>query len=1020
MAEQTFRSPGFFEQEIDISTREQSPVGTPAGIIGTSLKGPAFVPITVGSFPDFRTKFGDLDPKKFGPYAVREFLKHRTAVTYLRVLGAGANDTSSDIEATRAKGTVKNAGFSLTSSEVVDDSLGRHNGAVQFLVAKHFVSASEAVGYPSLTQNDSVGTSTDNFASLVRAMVLMPSGTRMMVLNGTGETFSHTANDQATVTSAGLFKLVISSSTPAFSTGDGLSGLRILTASLDPDNSNYIGKILNTDPDRFVEEEHLLYADFTVENELATVSTESDSIAITSGSLLTSEVSGDTAVIFRNLFGRFDTRYTTPTTTRFISQPYGSTEYDLFRFEALDDGAYSNSKYKIAITDLKKSSNPANPYGTFSVSVRKWDDNDTDQQVLERYPNVSLDPRSQNYIARAIGDKKAFYNFDADSADDRRIVISGKYPNRSNYIRVIMEPGVEKRSVPDGALPFGFRGIEALKTSDTLTDNPVVALPGEGDVLSRRLAFAAEDAAGGVLSGSIVPPLPFRFKVTKGAVSTSGGFTGKPGIGELVDNRLHWGVKFERLPKSGTVSNAIYNSNAGSRANPLIESYTRFLGIKKLDALVTGSGADKFNNNKFTLAKVAFSNGAVADLTASVREHAKEMAYIRNGVPDVTGFRITDSSLDRITLATLVALTSSAEFNRFSEFTKYTTVLGGGFDGFNVLDPNASRMNDQAASSDTGGGAASSFVSPGLSSNVGGVGQNNNAVKSYRAATDIMTDPFTVNTNILTIPGMRDSFVTDYASTKVREYALAMYILDPVSYDEDGVRLFDSSTAKPDVRKTKEQFNGRAIDNSYVATYFPDVFIDDPVNKRRVKVPSSIPALGALAFNDKSSYPWYAPAGFNRASLDFVTNVEVRLNKADRDSLHDARINPIATFPRQGYVVWGQKTLQQAQSALDRVNVRRLMLEIKKQVIDIAQRFVFEQNTASTRQRFIKLVKPPLGLIQTQSGIERFDIVMDESNNTSEDIESNRLNGRIIVTPTRTFEFVAVDFIITNSGVSFN
>jgi phage tail sheath protein FI len=247
-----------------------------------------------------------------------------------------------------------------------------------------------------------------------------------------------------------------------------------------------------------------------------------------------------------------------------------------------------------------------------------------------------------------------------------------------------------------------------------------------------------------------------------------------------------------------------------------------------------------------------------------------------------------------------------------------------------------------------------------------------------------------------------------------------MYILDPVSYDEDGVRLFDSSTAKPDVRKTKEQFNGRAIDNSYVATYFPDVFIDDPVNKRRVKVPSSIPALGALAFNDKSSYPWYAPAGFNRASLDFVTNVEVRLNKADRDSLHDARINPIATFPRQGYVVWGQKTLQQAQSALDRVNVRRLMLEIKKQVIDIAQRFVFEQNTASTRQRFIKLVKPPLGLIQTQSGIERFDIVMDESNNTSEDIESNRLNGRIIVTPTRTFEFVAVDFIITNSGVSFN
>ena len=113
MPEQTFISPGFFEREIDLSQRQQAPLGVPAGIIGTAERGPAFVPITVGSMPDFKTKFGELDPKRFGPYAVNEFLKHRTAVTYLRVLGAGANDTSSDIETTRLQGTVRNAGFVL-------------------------------------------------------------------------------------------------------------------------------------------------------------------------------------------------------------------------------------------------------------------------------------------------------------------------------------------------------------------------------------------------------------------------------------------------------------------------------------------------------------------------------------------------------------------------------------------------------------------------------------------------------------------------------------------------------------------------------------------------------------------------------------------------------------------------------------------------------------------------------------------------------------------------------------------
>ena len=184
-------------------------------------------------------------------------------------------------------------------------------------------------------------------------------------------------------------------------------------------------------------------------------------------------------------------------------------------------------------------------------------------------------------------------------------------------------------------------------------------------------------------------------------------------------------------------------------------------------------------------------------------------------------------------------------------------------------------------------------------------------------------------------------------------------------------------------------------------------------------MPASIAALGALAHNDSVAYPWFAPAGFNRGSLNDVINTKIRLNTEDRNVLYEAKINPIANFPNGGYVIFGQKTLQQSRSALDRVNVRRMLLEVKRIVSDVANKLIFEQNTPSTRSRFVSQVTPLLSVIQSQQGINQFKIVMDSSNNTREDIEQNRLNGKIILVPTRAIEFIAVDFIITNSGVSF-
>lgn len=1044
MAEQTFRSPGFFEREVDLTQRTVEIEGIPAGVIGTSTLGPAFVPVTLGSFVDFERKFGTLKKDLYGPFAVREWLKNRTAVTFVRVLGAGANgsdsDTASnDLAVTATQGTVKNAGFRIKGTAVhAEDS--RHEGSIQFIVASHDVNENEAAGYPLFTDSDSFDTSTS--IRLVRAMIMTATGSRIQILDHNQNYGNSAASDDIAKIKSytnsledGTFKLVLSSALGStFGNDESNAGIKIYTASLNPTSNFYIGKFLNTNPDLFQEEQHLLYADFPVEDELArvTYNGSAGTVAVTSGSAGTSNSSGDTGLSFRDAFGRFDTRYQTARTTSFISQPFGTKEYDLFHFESLDDGSVGNKRVKISISDLKRSTNPKNKFGTFTVLVRDYSDTDTNLKVLEQFPLCSLDPRSENYVANKIGDLKVYYNFDADTESERRINVEGKRSNKSRYVRIVMNSQVEDRLIPDETLPFGFRGLPLPKTTDSLTDDGSSLASG----FSRsRLAMVGTGVASEPLSGSILPPVPFRFKATRGAVNNSSpGFTGAPGSLEIADSRYFWGTKLEKLPLTGTIGNAVLQSNASSTKNPLIESFGKFLGIEKLDTLVTGSGADEFNNNKFTLAKVAFYNqiavssnieSSIASvITGAADDHMKEAAYLRNGALEYKNYTILDDvgSIQRVTFATLMAARSEKYFNRFTNYAKFTNIMYGGFDGLNILDKDNRLMNDIAASTEAGGKANvanGTFTHQNLhaDSNAGS-GKQNNIVAAYRTAAKVLTDPFVSRANVIVVPGIRDPFVTDHVSDLTREYSQGIYLMDIPMYDDNGNRIFNTSTL-PNVQETIDSFEGRGIDNNYVATYFPDVVINDDINNTSQDVPASIAALKALGYNDSVSYPWFAPAGFNRGALGNVLNSRVRLNAEDRNILYEARINPIANFPNGGFVIFGQKTLQQDRSALDRVNVRRMLLEVKRIVVDVANKLLFENNTPQTRARFVAQVTPLLGTIQAQQGVDQFKVIMDSSNNTDIDIEQNKLNGRIIVVPTRAVEYIAVDFIITNSGVSF-
>ncbi len=209
------------------------------------------------------------------------------------------------------------------------------------------------------------------------------------------------------------------------------------------------------------------------------------------------------------------------------------------------------------------------------------------------------------------------------------------------------------------------------------------------------------------------------------------------------------------------------------------------------------------------------------------------------------------------------------------------------------------------------------------------------------------------------------------------------------------------------------------VDSSYAATYWPWLQTIDPDTAGQVWVPASAMMPGVFAFNDRAGEAWFAPAGLNRGGLSTVLRAERSLTNGNRNELYTKNVNPIATFPNTGVVVFGQKTLQKKASALDRVNVRRLLITLKSFISQIADNLVFEQNTTATRNNFLSQVNPYLASVQQRQGLYAFKVVMDDSNNTPDVIDRNQLVGQIFIQPTKTAEFIYLDFNVMPTGATF-
>ena len=280
----------------------------------------------------------------------------------------------------------------------------------------------------------------------------------------------------------------------------------------------------------------------------------------------------------------------------------------------------------------------------------------------------------------------------------------------------------------------------------------------------------------------------------------------------------------------------------------------------------------------------------------------------------------------------------------------------------------------------------------------------------YTTAITLLGNKEEFKYNYITVPGLIKDFATHtsnisslMANSQQRGDTLAIIDLE----DYQSTLLEVTNEAK-------------TINNSYVAAYWPWVQVLDPSTGQQVYVPASTLIPSVFAFNDAAAEVWFAPAGTTRGVMSTALRAERKLTKTNRDDLYKANVNPLTTLPTTGVTVFGQKTLKKKKSATDRINVRRLLIELKNQIDNIAENLVFEQNTIRTREDFISQVNPLLSSIQQRQGLADFKVVMDESNNTPEVIDNNQLVGAIFIKPTKTAEFISLNFNITSTGTDFS
>ena len=738
-----------------------------------------------------------------------------------------------------------------------------------------------------------------------------------------------------------------------------------LVCSFNPESPNYFSKVLNTDPTKIESRGHYLHASWDIDPAVA----KADRTGLTlvgngaasenyAAFCLHSSANRKAEANNSPNFESFDSQFKTAKSPWFLSQAFGEgTKYKLFKLHALDDGEIGCDRFRVLISNLRPSATE-DDWGSFDLALEAFDSDPIGGEVLVQWKRLSLDPDSRNYIARVIGDKHMKFNFSTGRLEEE-----GDYEIRNKYVRVEVHDDVEGSGVRT-LLPCGFKGFPHINT-----DNNELF-----DESGPRILLASS------LNGLKVSPLPFVRSISRSSGAT-----------EIPSANLPWGIKFAKKK----FSDDEHKELSEIHFNESIRSWTKFFpdmaaaNLTNASFLVTDDDkVDSFENGEFSLEKIAVKEDPSNSTTIDYKNiDWGTSEYARTGTAPTGKVKIS--------------LGDAIAEGRNTKYLKFRCMLQGGFDGVNIFDEDKAKINHNAAFREASDEKDNdTFTGP--------------TVETLKKAIDVLADKSAVEFQLLAIPGIREPLVTDHAIEACESRFDAMLVMDIEEKNESAEDVLDNSM--PSAGLTAFKFADRQLDTSFAAAYFPDVLMRRPSNGTTIQVPPSVAMLGVMSRNDTLADPWFAPAGLTRGRLNAI-NSRVQMNRELLDTLYDKDINPIyepAGRPGEVYA-FGQKTLLQNQSALDRINVRRLLINVRRRVKAIAQTLLFEPNRESTLTKFSALVEPIMAEVQARQGVDRYKVQIDTTTTTQNDVENNTIRGKIYLQPTKSVEFISLDFVVTNS-----
>jgi hypothetical protein len=927
-------SPGVFTSEKDLTFVAQQVGVTTLGIVGETVKGPAFEPIFITDYEEYTTIFGGLNaniwkngkPQFEASYIAKQYLTESNQMFVTRILGLTGFDAGS------AWAIVADANYDPTtittaSTETFTAEFSGTTAAIDFFnftglgasVAETLIDANEGINTNpyagpgtefDLPGGDEfvwvkgtagfTGTSTSGVVvtSDVGSLTGTVSGTSVTLLADTLTEYENKViamvrsradvisdvlywrTDQSINGLTGDFSLAATNPLGDFVLSAASSGLTttvVYDASLDSTKRNYLPRVIGQSCN---DRDTRVWVEEIYPNMLADLIQNSQIIGLKSD------------VLHFDTFNNYQQQWQTPETPWVVSELRGNKVEKLFKLISISDGSGANKEIKMSIQRINLEDK------TFDVVVREFNDTDARPQILERFSKCSLDPNSNNFIGERIG-----------TAD-------GEYPLRSRFIMVVLNP-----DAPIDAFASGFEGyrVRDYVSSDAIT------------------AKAPE----------------IEYKSTY----------------NLVNDKIR----------------------------------RTYLGISN----TVGIDQNMFNWKGYT------DDSSPSMWTATTKGFHMDVSATTAGDFVVGCCPFTD------------ALSIVGTVYESANARKFTLVPYLGFDGWNCHRESSSIPRTNTDRYRVGKAGFTAGLTSGEFTQIGNtIGTSD--YYSYLEAIETFQNPESVNINVLTSPGIdyqsNLSLVDETIDMVEEQRADSIYLVtspdgavnDSSSFDLAGLGF--STIDKLSPADIVDILDDADIDSNYTATYWPWIQMKDTENSVNIFLPPTLEVVKDIALTDNIAFPWYATAGYTRGRTEAI-QPRIKLTEDQRDTLYEGRINPMAFFSDEGTLIWGNKNLQVADSALDRLNIRRLLLQTRKLISAVAVRLLFEQNDQIVRNQFLNLVNPILDNIRRERGLADFRVQLSSD---PEEIDRNEMRGKIFLKPIPTLEFIILEFNVTPTGASFD